>query len=366
MKKLLLSALLVCFSLSVFAQTNFTQLPVTPLTYLGYEITSPKIKSGYTKRTQYLFVESFSFEMGTILQKKYTDLPLYSFFSEKSDFISYVESKTTVARQTNFIAYTLEARSSDTDPYAVYAKDTFFLSGTTITSISETIYDIEDNTVESYATYDVFYHANGKIERIKLKKSFENNSLSFAGVSVAYNSNNTLKTDSTFKFEYDGSGEKSAYVSIYKDHTYKSATPLIVDSTFYNQVNSTPILNAKYTYVLNANNEITKVQGYSYSAINGKYENNFYYDFGQEPTLAVLSKSNASTVTLYPNPVQDLINVPADCSFQSWSITSITGLTIKTGTHTDLNKIPVADLEAGVYVLTLNNNQETWTGKFIK
>lgn len=369
MKKLLSALILTCLCISVSGQATFTQLPETPLTYLGYELTSPVIKAGYTKRTQYYGSQPFVFQIGAVLQKKYADLPIYEFFSEKSDFISYVESQTTVTRTASYVAYTVQARSSDSDPFVTYAKDTFFLSGTSITSISETIYDTEsetENTIDTYATYDVVYHANGKIERIKLKKSMDQNSVFFAGVSVAYNANNTLKTDSTFQFQYDGSGEKSVYVSSYQDHYYKAANALQPDSTFYNQTGSDPLLNTKFAYTLNTNNEILEAIGYVYDQTSDAYENKFYYDFGQEPSLGILSASPASIIALYPNPVQDLINIPADCSFQFWSISSVAGMHVKNGTNSDLNKISVADLRSGVYVLTLNSADQTWVSKFVK
>lgn len=366
MKKILLLAFVVCFCTAASAQVTLTQLPKTPLEYFGYEVTSPALKAGYTKRTQYFGQKPFVLEIGSVVLRKYADLPIYDLFSEKSEFFSYVESKTSVSRKTGYVAYTLEVRSSDSGPYAVYAKDTFFLSGTTITSISETIYDTEDNTVDTYAQYDVTYHSNGKVERIKLKDIYSGSDLFFAGVSVVYNANNTLKTDTLFKFGYDGLGNRKVNVSIYQDHFYKSSNALKIDSTFYSQIGSNPVLNTKFSYTLNTNSEITEAIGASYNSSNGKYENNFYYDFGQEPSLGILSQTTVSTVTLYPNPVQDLIHIPADCSFQSWSITSITGLAIKNGTNTDLNKITVADLEAGVYVLTLTGNGQAWTGKFIK
>lgn len=283
------------------------------------------------------------------------------------DFIGYVDSRTTVTRNTGYVAYVLEVRASSSQAFATYAKDTFFLSGITITSISESLYHTENNTLDTYAQYGVFYHSNGKIERIELKNPSSDPfyRLSFAGMSVAYNKNNTLKTDTIFAFGYNDTDTK-VNVSIYNDHLYKSASPLKIDTTFYNLIGSTPLLYAKFIYTLNTGNEITQAKGYTYSSSSHKYENTFYYDFGQDPSLGILSQSNVSSVSLYPHPVQDLIHVPSDCMFQSWSITSVTGLYIKSGTNMNSNKISVADLQAGVYVLTLSNNEQTWTGKFIK
>ena len=368
MKKLLLTVFISSIFINAFSQVTFSQLPETPLSYLGYEITSPAVKSGYTKRTKYVGQAPYIIQTGLILQKKYADLPIYSFFKEITDAFSYLESKTTISRSASYAIYKVDIRDSDSGPYATYAVDTFFLSGTKITSISETIYDTESVSLvkDTYATYDVVYHSNGKIERIKLKSSYQNNSVFFAGVSVEYNTNNTLKTDSTFQFQYDGSGNKTTHPEIYQNHTYKSSNLLQPDSTFYYQIGANPILNTKFTYTLNANNEILKTTAHVYDADEKKYKSFYFYEFGEEPSLGVLSKSTVSTVSLYPNPVENLIHIPLDCPFQSWSIISITGESIKSGSNSDFNKISVADLHAGVYVVTLINNEQTWTGKFIK
>lgn len=98
-----------------------------------------------------------------IVQQKYSDLPIYSHFSELSDFIGYVDSKTTVTRNTGYVANVLEVRASSSGAFATYAKDTFFLSGTTITSISETLYHTENNTLDTYAQYDVFIIQTAKL-----------------------------------------------------------------------------------------------------------------------------------------------------------------------------------------------------------
>lgn len=361
-------SLFLCVSFSASSQITLTVTPETPLTYLAYEITMPTIKAGYTSRTQYFGSKPFVIQIGLIVQKKYADLPLYDRFSETTDFIDTIESQTIVSRTANYVAYTVQVRKAAPEDFVTYARDTFFLSGTTITSISETIYDTESvsGAIETYAEYDVVYHTNGKIERIKLKDTFDGNRLNFAGVSVIYNANNTIKSDSLYRFNYSfNAGMAISNVSIYEDHTYKSNNALILDTTFYNQIGSNPLLNAKYTYTLNPNNEIIEIQGLTYSSKENKFKQTYYYNFDIDPSLDIISKTAATSIAIYPNPVIDLITIPASCNYISWNITSIDGASIDKGSNSS-NKIATDHLKQGLYMLTLTNKDQTWIVKFVK
>ena len=127
MKKIIsLAFLYISFFTNVFAQVTLTQIPETPLSYLGYELTSPTLKAGYTKRTEYFGTPGASRQIGLIFQQKYSDIPIYSHFSELSDFIGYVDSKTTVTRNTDYVAYVLEVRASSSGAFATYERTPSF------------------------------------------------------------------------------------------------------------------------------------------------------------------------------------------------------------------------------------------------
>jgi hypothetical protein len=367
MKKNVLSIFLLCLSISAFSQITLNQIPETPLTYFGYEVTTPSIKAGYTSRTEYYGSKPAVIQTGLVSQKKYSDLTLYQSFSEMANAFSTFETQTIVSRTTNYVAYTLQIRDAAPSNFITYAKDTFFLSGTTITSISETIYDISTNgdPMKTYAQYDVFYNVNGKIERITLKDNFDGYLLGFAGLSVTYNANNTLKSDSLYRYNYyPVAGKSTSNVEIYKDYTYKTNDALKLDTTFYNQIGSTPLLNTKYTYTLNATNEITEVQKLIYSTSN-KFEQMAYYDFGTDPSLGIINNTAATSISIYPNPAVDIINVPTNYNYTAWNITSIDGASIDKGNNSS-NKIAIDNLKSGLYILTLTKNDQTWVGKFVK
>src|SRR4051812_23728333 len=107
MKKFLLSTFIVCFCTVASAQEVLIQTPETPLTYLGNELTSPTLKVGYTKRTQYFGTKAASLEIDHILVKKYADLPIYSFFSQTTDAFDTYETQTIISRTTDYMSYVL-------------------------------------------------------------------------------------------------------------------------------------------------------------------------------------------------------------------------------------------------------------------
>lgn len=83
--------------------------------------------------------------------------------------------------------------------------------------------------------------------------------------------------------------------------------------------------------------------------------------------------SQVGTLNVYPNPTSDNITVSADeftGSTAQLVIRDITGRcvsqsTVETGTSHEIN-IPVNYLAAGLYSITVSNENKNWTGRFIK
>ncbi len=358
MKKFLLFASM-CITISTHAQFELTVIPNTPLDYLSFELTTPKIKADYSKRTQYFGEIVYGFVISETGQKKYSDLPLYEAYKESIDFIGTVESKSSVTKTANYVSYILEVRETNSGPYTLFAKDTFFLSGTTITGISETIYDTENNTLDTYAQYDVIYHANGKIKDITLKP-YTGSYLTFGGLSIVYNANGTIKTDTIYLADYNSFLQQREY----QDHYYSPTNPLKIDSSYYYQIGANPLQNTRYYYVLNANNEILTQKVYTYNT--NKYEYTASYVYGVDLSLNFIAPTAHAAIELYPNPVQDVVTISKDITFTKWTITSTEGRMVKQGSNTNENVIGVSDLNAGCYVITVSNDETSWTGKFIK
>ncbi|MCW5519706.1 T9SS type A sorting domain-containing protein [Aureitalea sp. L0-47] len=78
-----------------------------------------------------------------------------------------------------------------------------------------------------------------------------------------------------------------------------------------------------------------------------------------------VSESNLNDVTLYPNPVSDVLNVASSNSIEKFEIINIAGQLITEG---ELNAkfIQVSNLSEGLYFLRLSNNLGARTIKFVK
>jgi hypothetical protein len=349
--------LLVFQSFVSNAQITLTVNPETPLDYFVFELTNPTLKTGYNKRSQY-FRTTTRFLTGEIKAVKYSDLPLYSYYSEYFNFFDVLESRTTITRTADYVGYELQARNSSSEPYATYSKDTFFLNGTIITKISQTIYDTEYNTVDCYVKYDVFYHTNGKIEKIQMNSVVPSDAYAvFGGVICVYNANNTLNRDTIYKNDFINANNQ-VLISEYQDFTYKAANANQIDSIFHYDVDYIQELNTKYTFVLNANNEVTTQKGLTYDSGNDDYEQTFFYIYGIDPTLSVTSKNNLKIFQPYPNPTSDHIQLPDHIKGKEWSIYSASGILMNKGTE-KIQEWNVSNYEKGLYILQLTDGEIT-------
>jgi hypothetical protein len=81
---------------------------------------------------------------------------------------------------------------------------------------------------------------------------------------------------------------------------------------------------------------------------------------------------NARNWVVYPNPAKDILNIESldtEAKISSIDITDIAGKQIKTLSHEDLSQtknIDIADLQSGMYVLTINSEKGRIAKKFIK
>ncbi|MBV8324793.1 reprolysin-like metallopeptidase [Chryseobacterium sp.] len=82
-------------------------------------------------------------------------------------------------------------------------------------------------------------------------------------------------------------------------------------------------------------------------------------------TLAVSESGRIKTVQIYPNPVDDLLNVVNASPNSSYEIFNAPGQLISKGTIGD-GTITVNNLVKGIYFITINNNGENIKTKFVK
>lgn len=82
-------------------------------------------------------------------------------------------------------------------------------------------------------------------------------------------------------------------------------------------------------------------------------------------TLAVNESSQERKIQLYPNPVTDILNISNVSDKAEYAIYSISGQLIKKGKIIK-NKISVAQLQQGLYLINVDDNANISTLKFIK
>ena len=86
--------------------------------------------------------------------------------------------------------------------------------------------------------------------------------------------------------------------------------------------------------------------------------------------ISTLTENNSNevltTVSLYPNPTKEVLNIETNSATKlNYSVINYLGQVVKTGS-VENNSINVSNLNAGVYILQINDGQKSVTKKFIK
>lgn len=106
-------------------------------------------------------------------------------------------------------------------------------------------------------------------------------------------------------------------------------------------------------------------------------DNYFYYTIGSWTTVSFLWKSDVtginnissnSTVSVFPNPVNDVVNVRFDTQEnRSYELFSISGNKMLDGKMNDIsNTIDMENLSTGVYLLKIQHKSDSYYSKIIK
>ena len=96
------------------------------------------------------------------------------------------------------------------------------------------------------------------------------------------------------------------------------------------------------------------------------------YTFGEVEDYAVkitaylaVGNANVTSVQVYPNPATDVLNVSKVSNNATYSIYNVAGQIVAKGKIAD-NKVQVAKLQAGVYIISVEDNGNVEKVKFIK
>lgn len=78
------------------------------------------------------------------------------------------------------------------------------------------------------------------------------------------------------------------------------------------------------------------------------------------------SNESLTTISLYPNPTKDVLNIETNSATKlNYTVINYLGQVVKTGSI-DNNVLNVSSLNAGIYILEVNDGQKSVTKKFIK
>ena len=95
-----------------------------------------------------------------------------------------------------------------------------------------------------------------------------------------------------------------------------------------------------------------------------------YMNFGVNTDIAPINGEKNSKLTLFPNPVQDVLNIAYTNENAQNMLLEIVGIDGKVALKTQLGNatsiISVATLPRGFYVCRIINGTKTQTGKFVK
>lgn len=80
--------------------------------------------------------------------------------------------------------------------------------------------------------------------------------------------------------------------------------------------------------------------------------------------MAGIEEENAAHISIYPNPVKEVINIHSDVELNEWRIMDMNGKTILQGNMS--SSIQVSSLSEGVYILEVMNKDRSYYTKFIK
>jgi hypothetical protein len=116
--------------------------------------------------------------------------------------------------------------------------------------------------------------------------------------------------------------------------------------------------------------EANRVLIVAVSSKNGYYNNSapfagstLWLDNFKLDEISGLNESTSENVRIYPNPVNDLLNIEIDGDVSNVTISSLEGKIISSSAST---KIDMSELKSGMYFYRINANGKVYSGNFVK
>lgn len=201
------------------------------------------------------------------------------------------------------------------------------------------------NTLQSY---NHTFSYGGIFTGLGFAGSFNETAVDFFGYSDDFNllSANAVSTWYHFVYTYDG-----VNVKVYKNGTLLGSVPKNLNTAVYDVFSLGRALDYSSTF----NGAIDDLKIYNYALSQAEVTSLFT----NNTLLSQNFSQNNLQVALYPNPVNDILNIQIEKDIQSIEIYNIQGQKVMSSNQKQIN---VSDLAAGMYmvrILDIDNNMAT-------
>jgi hypothetical protein len=110
--------------------------------------------------------------------------------------------------------------------------------------------------------------------------------------------------------------------------------------------------------------ELGKTDGESYDQVSDVKVHVDYIRFG-DATVGVQNVSSSSSINVFPNPATDVLNVAVGAGNANVQLSSVTGAVVASANGSGNLVLNTANVQAGLYVVTVNNAAGTTTSKVV-
>lgn len=122
----------------------------------------------------------------------------------------------------------------------------------------------------------------------------------------------------------------------------------------------------QFTNTYAANEALLQVDEAQYDFFSETFNPDRRFVYGNHINIAALNENKILMATVYPNPVNDQLNLVLENETASFEILNLAGQSLISGQASGMTNIDVRSLAQGMYVLKISNGQQANAIKFLK
>jgi hypothetical protein len=122
----------------------------------------------------------------------------------------------------------------------------------------------------------------------------------------------------------------------------------------------------QYDNTYAANDALLQIIDNVYDDVTSTFNPYYRRVYGDHINVASLVEFEKLSATIYPNPVNDRLNVKLDGKATHFEVMNLAGQSLIVGLASDIMTIDVAELAQGMYVLKISNGKQSNAIKFVK